>query len=53
MKKKVIGIIAAIVIVLGLILVVYNQIIPNEYVPADDEITQYVLWQLGIPLFKR
>ena len=38
MKKKVIGIIAAIVVVLGLSLVVYNQIIPNEYVPAADEI---------------
>ena len=38
MKKKVIGMIAAIVVVLGLSLVVYNQIIPDEYVPADDEI---------------
>ena len=37
MKKKVFGIIAAIVVVLGLSLVVYNQIIPNEYVPAADE----------------
>lgn len=42
MKIKVIGIIAAIVIVLGLILVVYNQIIPNEYVPADDEIALHM-----------
>ena len=34
MKKKIIGIIVAIVIVLGLSLVVYNQIIPDEYVPT-------------------
>ena len=38
MKKKVIGIIAAIVVVLGLGLVAYNQVIPDEYVPAADEI---------------
>ena len=37
-----IGIIAAIVVVLGLSLVVYNQIIPNEYVPADDEIALHI-----------
>ena len=42
MKKKVIGIVAAIVVVLGLRLVVYNQIIPNEYVPADDEIALHL-----------
>ena len=42
MKKKVIGIIDAIVVVLGLSLVVYNQIIPNEYVPADDEIALHL-----------
>ena len=42
MKKKVIGMIAAIVVVLGLSLVVYNQIIPNEYVPADDEIALHL-----------
>ena len=42
MKKKVIGIVAAIVVVLGLSLVVYNQIIPNEYVPADDEIALHL-----------
>lgn len=43
MKKKVIGIIAAIVIVLGLNLIVYNQIISNEeYVPADDEIALHL-----------
>ena len=38
--KKIIGIAAAAVIVLGLSLVIYNQIIPDEYVPADDEIAQ-------------
>lgn len=42
MKKKVIGIIAAIVFMMGLGLVVYNQIIPNEYVPADDEIALHL-----------
>ena len=42
MKKKVIGIIAAIVVVLGLSLVVYNKIIPNEYVPAADEIALHL-----------
>ena len=42
MKKKIIGIIAAIVVVMGLGLVVYNQIIPNEYVPADDEIALHL-----------
>ena len=42
MKRKAIGIIAVIVVVLGLILVVYNQIIPNEYVPADDEIALHI-----------
>ena len=42
MKKKIIGIIAAIVVVLGLGLVVYNQIIPKEYVPSDDEIALHL-----------
>ena len=42
MKKKVIGIVAAIVVVLGLSLVVYNQIIPNEYVPAADKIALHL-----------
>ncbi|WP_461880196.1 hypothetical protein [Fusicatenibacter sp.] len=42
MKKKIIGIIAAIVVVLGLGLVVYNQVIPKEYVPADDEIVLHL-----------
>ena len=42
MKKKIIGIIAAIVVVLGLSLVVYNQIIPDEYVPVADEIALHI-----------
>ena len=42
MKKKIIGIIVAIVILLTLSLVVYNQIIPNEYVPAADEIALHI-----------
>lgn len=40
--KKIIGIAAATVIVLGLSLVIYNQIIPDEYVPADDEIALHL-----------
>lgn len=42
MQKKIIGIILSIVIVLGLSLVVYNQIIPDEYVPANDEIALHI-----------
>ena len=44
MKKKGIRIIAAIVIVLGLCLIVYNQIISNEeeYMPTDDEIALHL-----------
>ena len=42
MKKKMIRIIGAIVIVLGLGLVVYNLIIPDEYVLADDQIALHL-----------
>lgn len=42
MKKKIIGIIVASAIVLGLSLVIYNQIIPDEYVPAADEIALHI-----------
>lgn len=42
MKKKVIGIVTAIVIVLGLSLVAYNQITSDEYVPAADEIALHI-----------
>ena len=42
MKKKIIGSIVAIVIVLVLGLIIYNQIIPDEYVPADDEIALHL-----------
>ena len=42
MKKKIIGMIVAIVLVLGLGLAAYNQIIPNEYVPAADEIALHI-----------
>ena len=42
MKKTIIVIIAAIVIILGISLVVYNQIISSEYVPADDEIALHL-----------
>ena len=40
--KKIIGMAAAAVIVLGLRLVIYNQIIPDEYVQADDEIALHL-----------
>ena len=42
MKKKIIGIIVAIVVLLGLGLIICNQIIPNEYEPADDEIALHI-----------
>ncbi len=42
MNKKMIRIIVAIVIVLGLGLVVYKQIVPDEYVLADDEIALHL-----------
>ena len=42
MKKKIIGIIVAIVVLLGLGLIICNQIIPNEYEPADDEIVLHI-----------
>ena len=42
MKKKIIGSIVAIVIVLVLGLIIYNQIIPDEYVPAADEIVLHI-----------
>ena len=38
MKKKIIGIILAIVVVLVLAFIVYNQTVSDKYVPADDEI---------------
>ena len=34
--KKIIGMAAAAVIVLGLRVVLYYECIPDEYVPADD-----------------
>ena len=42
MNKKAIGIIAVIVIVWGLSLAAYNQIIPGKYVPAADEIALHI-----------
>ena len=42
MNKKAIGIIAVIVIVLGLSLVTYYHIIPGKYVPAADEIALHI-----------
>ena len=47
MKKKLIGVIAAIVVVLGLGLIVYNRIIPDEYVPADDETALHLQLDTG------
>ena len=45
--KKIIGMAAAAVIVLGLSLVIYNQIIPDEYVLADDEIALHLKLDTG------
>lgn len=42
MNKKKIGIAIVIVVALGLGFIFYNQIIPNEYVPADDEIALHI-----------
>lgn len=42
MRKTAIGIPVVIVIMLGLGLVVYNQRLPNEYVPAADEIALHI-----------
>lgn len=42
MKKKKIGIAIAIVVVLGLGFIFYNQMIPDEYVPADNEIALHI-----------
>ena len=42
MKKKILGIIVGIVSVLGLSLILYNQTIPNDYVPAADEIALHI-----------
>ena len=36
MKKRMAGILAAAVIILGLGFILYNQAIPNAYEPADD-----------------
>ena len=47
MKKKIMGIIVVIVIVLGLSLVIYNQIIPDEYVPAANEIALHIQLETG------
>lgn len=38
MNKKKIGTAIAIVVVLGLGFLFYNQTVPNEYVPSDDEV---------------
>ena len=42
MNKKRIGIVIAMVVVLGLGFVLYKQAIPDEYVPDDDEIALYI-----------
>ena len=42
MKKKIIGIILAIVVVLVLAFIVYNQTVSDKYVPADDEIALHI-----------
>lgn len=42
MKKRKFGIVIAIVAILGIGIVLYNQIIPNEYIPTDDEIALHI-----------
>lgn len=42
MNKKRIGIAAAMAAVLGLGLILYNQMTPAEYVPAEDEIALHI-----------
>ena len=42
MRKKITGMIVGIVIVSGLAVIVCNQMISNEYVPADDEIALHI-----------
>lgn len=42
MNKKKIGIAIAVVAVLGLGFIFYNQMIRDEYVPADDEIALHI-----------
>lgn len=42
MNKKKIGISIIIVVALGLSFIFYKQTIPNEYVPADDEIALHI-----------
>ena len=42
MKKKIIGSIFAIAVVLILVFIVYYRVVPDEYVPAADEIALHI-----------
>ena len=42
MKKKIIGSILAIAVVLILVFIVYYRVVPDEYVPAADEIAVHI-----------
>ena len=42
MKKKIIGSIFAIAVVLILVFIVYYRVVPDEYVPATDEIALHI-----------
>ena len=42
MKKKIIGSILAIAVVLALVFIVYYRAVPDEYVPAADEIALHI-----------
>ena len=42
MKKKIIGIILAIAVVLALAFIIYNQTVSDEFVPADNEIALHL-----------
>ena len=48
MKKKIIGSILAIAVVLILVFIVYYRVVPDEYVPAADEIALHIQLWYGI-----
>ena len=47
MKKKIIGSILAIAVVLILVFIVYYRVVPDEYVPAADEIALHIQLETG------
>ena len=47
MKKKIIGIVLAIAVVLVLAFIIYNQTVSDEFVPADNEIALHLQLDTG------